>query len=219
MADAPDWVNGYMDSAAWPAAQRNGQNYWNQNYYQPQQTKWNGFANLPQQPASTAMFPSFEGYGYGGGMMNPGAMAFNNMAQYATGGGFANGIQNAMMQMQLQNLMNQRASIDQRAIEAPIQQEQIRADTARSLSSDRLGTIGPLLQALVGNLGSTAFGSPQTGFSAVGPDGKQFASATQGGSNAQPTNTAAFKPQTAVRSAPQTRYEPRFGGMTVRTGR
>lgn len=165
-------------------------------------------------------FGGYGGYGYEPqqqGMMNPGAMAMQNAVGFATGGGYQNALNSAMNQMMLTNMMNQRASIDQRAIEAPIQQEQIRADTARDISGDRLSTLGPLLQALAGNLGSTAFGSPQMGFSAVGADGKPFASATQGGSNAQPTNTAAFKP--AAKAAPKTRYEPRFGGMNVSTGR
>jgi hypothetical protein len=125
-------------------------------------------------------------YGYGG---NPGADAYRSMSQYATGGGFMDGMNNAMQQMMLMNLANQRASIDTRAINAPIQQEQIRADSLDNLTNKKYETLGPLLQALAGSVG-TAFGnSGPSGFQALGADGQPFASVTQGGSNAQPTNT------------------------------
>jgi hypothetical protein len=134
---------------------------------------------------------------------------------------YGNQMQNAMSQMAAVNHGNQMASVMNRAnYDAPVAVEQIRADAQKDISGNRLSTLSPILQALAGSLGSTAFGSPQMGFSAVGADGKPFASATQGGSNAQPTNTSAFKPgQRAARPAPKTRYEPRFGGMNVSTGR
>jgi hypothetical protein len=116
-------------------------------------------------------------------------------------GGFGNQMQGAMNQMMLMNMANQNASINQRAIEAPIYQEQIRSDAARDISANRTNAISPLLQALMGGLGQTAFGHSSGGFQAAGPDGKVFASATQGGSAAQPTQTQQYKPpgQNAIR--------------------
>jgi hypothetical protein len=110
-----------------------------------------------------------------------------------------------MSQMQTVNKNNQIASTMNRAnYDAPVAVEQIRADAARDVASERFGAISPLLQALVGSLGglgSTAFGNPSGGFQAAGPDGKVFASATQGGSAAQPTQTQQYKPpgQNAIR--------------------
>lgn len=172
-------------------------------------------------------FPDFGGGGYGGGYnqggaFNPAMDAMRSQVNFATGGGFQNQLSNAMNQMMLMNLANQRASIDTRAIEAPIHQEQIRSDAIRDISDNRMSTLGPLLQALVGNIGGgTAFGNSGGGFTAVGADGQPFASATQGGSNAQPTNTQQYKtPQPKIQPrTPQTRFSPKFGGMNVSTGR
>jgi hypothetical protein len=138
-------------------------------------------------------------YGGGGGYQQPSiASSLNNML---LGGyqGYGNAINGAMNQMMLMNLANQNASINQRAIEAPIYQEQIRADAAKDISNNRMSQLSPLLQALAGSLGTTAFGnSGGMGFSAVGADGKPFASATQGGSNAPASDASQFRPQTAV---------------------
>lgn len=189
MATPPDWINDAMDSPANAAFQRNAYNMYQQN-------PW-GDASWGQHPSSSAMMPVFYnngGGGYGGGYGGGGGVgsALNNML---LGGylNYGNQLQGAQGMMALMNLANQNASISQRAIEAPIHEAQIQADAARDISSNRTSTLGPLLQALVGNIGQTAFGGNSGGFTAVGPDGKPFASATQGGSNAQPTNTQQYR--------------------------
>jgi hypothetical protein len=132
---------------------------------------------------------------------------FNNMLV----GGYANAgnqMQNAMQQIGQVNKNNQIASTMNRAnYDAPVDVARINADAQTEIANSRTNALSPLLQALVGGLGgfSTAFGNPSGGFNAVGADGKQFASATQGGSAAQPTQTSQYKPPTRFPRAGQTR--------------
>jgi hypothetical protein len=207
-----DWADEYMQSPGWAHAQRqNAYNYQRNPWGGPQGGSGNGWGSLgQQQPASSAVqIPMFYGQGGGGSPagygMTPADMGMGSALQYAFGGGFQNAMNGAMQQMMLQNMLNQNASINTRQIEAPIQAEQIRADAARDISANRTSAISPLLQALVGGLGQTAFGNSAGGFQAAGPDGKVFASATQGGSLAQPTQTQQYKPPTRFPRAGQTK--------------
>ena len=176
---------------------------------------------LSSQPTPPSLSQSMSNYFNG-----------NLLGGYENFGNQMNGVMGAFGNVAAMNSANNQAlnnaNVSYAATQTPVEVARIQQQG----QNDRLNALSPLLQGLFSGFGgnsgsgSAAPSGGMTGFSAVGPDGKQFASASLGGGGgssgsqvgeAQPGNSSTAQP-TNLRQYLQPTPKDYYGGLATGYG-